>query len=242
MLGLASFGGIRIASHHGFAPPAGSPCTQAILAPGPLFLCDAAAEIVPGARFYAGVPLILDGVTHGALAVRDTRPRRRLRDSLLAALRDLAVLAAQELGRRVPAPEPLLEFRGGAADDDPGSSALVWATDPEGYCTLVSRFHLDSSPAGITRPGAIVHECRTRRSGGRDRWVLQQAAPRFSPHGRFAGYVGICLDTTARKLAERALRQTREWPDLGQQATGIGFWNFDIVRDNCRCTGQYFRL
>jgi PAS domain S-box-containing protein len=46
---------------------------------------------------------------------------------------------------------------------------------------------------------------RLRRYDGEYRWVLDIGVPRFNQDGSFAGYIGSCLDTTERKLAEDAL-------------------------------------
>ncbi|HEV8483029.1 MAG TPA: response regulator [Blastocatellia bacterium] len=45
-------------------------------------------------------------------------------------------------------------------------------------------------------------ECRLRREDGEYRWVLNEGIPRFSADGRFAGYIGSCIDITERKRAE----------------------------------------
>ena len=52
-------------------------------------------------------------------------------------------------------------------------------------------------------------EYRLRRHDGKYRWLLDQGHPRFSTDGTFVGYIGSCLDITARKTAEDALRSER---------------------------------
>jgi len=46
-----------------------------------------------------------------------------------------------------------------------------------------------------------VLEYRLRRSDGQYRWLLDNAAPRFDGNGKFAGYIGACIDITERKEA-----------------------------------------
>src|SRR5260370_250967 len=46
---------------------------------------------------------------------------------------------------------------------------------------------------------------RLRRNDGESRWVSDIGVPRFNPDGSFAGYIGSCIDTTERKMAEEAL-------------------------------------
>jgi PAS domain S-box-containing protein len=49
-------------------------------------------------------------------------------------------------------------------------------------------------------------EYRLRGAGGQHRWMLDNGVPRFDPDGRFAGYIGSCIDITERKRTETGLR------------------------------------
>jgi PAS domain S-box-containing protein len=48
-------------------------------------------------------------------------------------------------------------------------------------------------------------EHRLRRHDGEYRWILHTGAPRFEGAGRFAGYIGACVDITERKEAEATI-------------------------------------
>ena len=110
---------------------------------------------------------------------------------------------------------------------------MVWVTAPEGACIFLSRtwyeftgippseglgtgwlevVHPEDRPgfeeafqAAQDRLEPFRHEFRIRRYDGEYRWVLQAAAPRFSPGSKFKGYIGSIIDITERKLAEQAL-------------------------------------
>lgn len=47
---------------------------------------------------------------------------------------------------------------------------------------------------------------RLRRHDGEFRWIQDDGCPRYDIKGKFAGYIGYCLDITERKAAEDALK------------------------------------
>jgi len=245
-------------------------CEQTVLGSEPLVICDTALhprsrdlppfEDTGAIRFYAGAPVTLErGKAVGAVAVMDRRPREPLRPAETEALRDLAALAAEELKRRGIAdkqPGGVFDSLGGIAGALP---AMVWVTDTNGNCTLLNEFQWDSAtlpersdrdwlqiinPEEHDPEGKVDlnFECRVPGPNGEERWILEQARPRFHADGSFAGYIGLCLDITDRKRIEEALRETQEWLNLAQNAAGIGFWHWDIVNNTSKCSDQYYRL
>jgi len=105
---------------------------------------------------------------------------------------------------------------------------IVWMTDRNGACTFINRaglqftgrtleqergdgwiadLHPDDLPRSLAllqehsrshRPFRIEH--RLRRFDGTYRWFIEHAAPRFSPHGEFLGFVGTRVDITDSKM------------------------------------------
>jgi PAS domain S-box-containing protein len=53
-------------------------------------------------------------------------------------------------------------------------------------------------------------EYRLRRADGAYRWVIDSGTPRFSPAGKFLGYIGSCVDITDRKESEAAVVEAHE--------------------------------
>ena len=58
--------------------------------------------------------------------------------------------------------------------------------------------------------GKFEMEYRLMRHDGEYRWILDTGVPRFTPNGKFVGYIGCCIDITERKLAEVALKHSQE--------------------------------
>ncbi|BAY97213.1 two-component sensor histidine kinase [Tolypothrix tenuis PCC 7101] len=53
-------------------------------------------------------------------------------------------------------------------------------------------------------------EYRLKRHDNEYRWVLDTGIPRFTPNGKFVGYIGCCIDITERKSVEVALKHSQE--------------------------------
>ena len=64
-------------------------------------------------------------------------------------------------------------------------------------------------------------EYRLRRWDGEYRWVLDRGAPRFSPDGMFAGYIGSCMDISDRKQNQERLLASQKLESLGVMAAGV---------------------
>jgi len=110
---------------------------------------------------------------------------------------------------------------------------LVWLTDPEGHCTGANREWLSltgTTPAQNSGDGwqASVHpddlpglaevasaaiagrrtwdrEFRLRDASGEFRWVAARGVPMHDEAGQFSGYIGGCMDVTARRDSENRL-------------------------------------
>jgi len=61
---------------------------------------------------------------------------------------------------------------------------------------------LDTYTQSFDRQEKYSVEYRLRRHDGEYRWILDVAVPRFNQDGSFAGYIGVGVDLTDRKLAE----------------------------------------
>ncbi|MDY7004573.1 MAG: PAS domain-containing protein [Cyanobacteriota bacterium] len=57
-------------------------------------------------------------------------------------------------------------------------------------------------------------EYRLRREDGEYRWVLNQGVPRFNLNGKFAGYIGSCIDISDRKKAEEQIQDSLQEKEI----------------------------
>jgi PAS domain S-box-containing protein len=100
-----------------------------------------------------------------------------------------------------------LEFTGRTLEDEWG---VGWAEnvhfeDLEGC--------LETYRAAFNERRVFEMEYRLRRKDGAYRWILDRGTPRYAPDGRFAGYIGSCIDITARRDLETDLRRAIEVRD-----------------------------
>lgn len=100
--------------------------------------------------------------------------------------------------------ERWLEFTGRTLEQERGNG---WAegVHPE---DLPRCLQIYTSSFGARQPFEM--EYRLRRRDGAWRWILDRGVPSFDGAGRFAGFIGSCIDVTARVEAERELEAKRE--------------------------------
>lgn len=96
-----------------------------------------------------------------------------------------------------------LDFTGRPLEEQLGTGwmSLVHPDDTQALAVCAEAF-------AARRP--FKTEFRLRRYDGEYRWVLDTGIPRFGPDGRFAGFIGSCVDITDAKQAELTLRRSEE--------------------------------
>ena len=70
-------------------------------------------------------------------------------------------------------------------------------------------------------------EVALRRPDGEKRWHRITAAPRRTPDGATV-WDGVQIDTTKRRRAEQAVEEQQRRLELAVEATGLGFWEWDL--------------
>ncbi len=184
-----------------------------------------------GAVDYLPVPIIPEVLRSKVAVFADLYRKTRLLERLN---RDLEQRVAQQTAELEASTASLREseerFRN-MADNAP---VMIWVAEPDASCTFLSTSWYEftgMSPEtglGFGRVEAIHPEDRARardafiaaelrrepfrleyrlrRNDGEYRWVIDAAAPRFAPDGRFLGYIGSVIDIGDRKQMEEALK------------------------------------
>jgi PAS domain S-box-containing protein len=121
--------------------------------------------------------------------------------------------------------KPWLEFTGRTIEQELGNgwSEGVHAEDLQGC--------LETYACSFNARRPFTMEYRLRRADGEYRWVLDNGVPRYTPEGKFAGYIGSCMDITERRRAEAALRESEQHMGLAASAAELAMWTWDIPRD-----------
>lgn len=97
--------------------------------------------------------------------------------------------------------QPWLEFTGRSLEAEIGKG-WVQGVHPDDLEFCLNTYH---QAFDLRQPFEM--EYRLRRYDGEYRWVLDRAVPRFSPDGRFEGYVGSCIDISDRKIYESEIKR-----------------------------------
>lgn len=140
---------------------------------------------------------------------RDTDPAEAVRESeerfrLMADSATVMIWLAGRNAHREFFNEPWFRFTGRTAKQEGGSGWLeTLHPDDRQQC-------LDTYLKAFRERQAFRMEYRVRTHDGQYRWVLGTGVPRYQPSGRFAGYVGSCVDIHERRETEEALRRSLE--------------------------------
>jgi len=82
----------------------------------------------------------------------------------------------------------------------------------------------------------FVMQYRLRRNDGEYRWLSDQGVPRHDLRGRFAGYIGSCVDVTELVKKDQALRESEERMRVAAEAVNLGIWEWDLSKNEIRAT------
>jgi PAS domain S-box-containing protein len=126
--------------------------------------------------------------------------------------------------------KPWLDFTGRSTEQELGNG---WA---EGVHRddLQNCLQVYTSAFDVRQP--FVMQYRLRRNDGEYRWISDQGVPRYDEQGKFAGYIGSCVDVTELMTKDEALRQSEERMRLAAAAVNLGIWEWDLSTDEIWAT------
>jgi two-component system, LuxR family, sensor kinase FixL len=126
--------------------------------------------------------------------------------------------------------KPWLDFTGRSTEQELGNG---WAEgvhrDDLERCLQVYASAFDARQP-------FVMQYRLRRNDGEYRWVSDQGVPRYDEQGRFAGYIGSCVDVTELMTKDEALRQSEERMRLAAAAVNLGIWEWHLATNEIWAT------
>jgi len=98
--------------------------------------------------------------------------------------------------------KPWLDFTGRTMEQELGNG---WTQNlhPDDRAQSLRTYH-----AAFDAQQPFEMEYRMCHNDGSYHWVLNRGTPRFTSHGQFTGYIGSCIDITARKEMENKLKES----------------------------------
>ena len=249
-------------------------CPTALLNPEGLVVPDASKDprfannpLVtggPGIRFYAGVPLVSEGLPIGALCVIDTVPhaagldeRQRFALKALAAQASSQIALRRALAERDRADALRRQTLDSATDFaiisldlsqrvtgwNAGAVNILGWTEAE---MLGRRADLIFTPEQrdaevpeaemqqADRQGRAADERWHLRKDGTQFWASGEMMPLRDERGVQTGYLKVLRDRTEQHLAGEALEALNERYRLAQRATRDAIWDWNLQTNNVR--------
>src|SRR5215470_7356765 len=126
--------------------------------------------------------------------------------------------------------KPWLDFTGRSIEQELGNG---WA---EGVHQDDFKKCLEVYTSAFDARQPFVMQYRLRRNDGEYRWISDQGVPRYGPQGRFAGYIGSCVDVTELVNKDQALQESEERMRVAAEAINLGIWEWDLSKDEIWAT------
>lgn len=85
-------------------------------------------------------------------------------------------------------------------------------------------------------------ETRARRADGQWHWIESWGRPRFSRSGEFMGFIGSSVNTTDRKQAEDALRESEQRLQIALKCGRMGSWDWQVGTDRVEWSEGHYAV
>jgi PAS domain S-box-containing protein len=126
--------------------------------------------------------------------------------------------------------KPWLQFTGRSMDQELGNG---WAEGVH-HDDLQKCLSVYTQAFDARQP--FVMQYRLRRNDGEYRWISDQGVPRHDPKGKFAGYIGSCVDVTELVNKDQALRDSEERMRVAAEAVNLSIWEWELSKDEIWAT------
>ncbi len=119
--------------------------------------------------------------------------------------------------------KPWLEFTGRSVEQELGNG---WSegVHPEDLPRCLDTY-VKSTDARVP----FVMQYRLRRHDGEYRLVSDNGVPRYDTQGRFAGYIGSCIDVSELLQKDEALHESEDRVALAAEAAHLGLWELNVI-------------
>ncbi len=95
----------------------------------------------------------------------------------------------------------------------------------------------------LTNQGLVWHgEVCNKSKSGNFYWVDTTIVPFMDENNNPKNYISIRTDITKRKQIEYELQQSNKQLELVVNNTGVGFWDWQIIKDTVDCNNRWFEM
>jgi two-component system sensor kinase FixL len=128
--------------------------------------------------------------------------------------------------------KPWLEFTGRSVEQELGNG---WS---EGVHPDDLPRCLDTYVKSFDARVPFVMQYRLRQRGGEYRWVSDNGVPRYDTQGRFAGYIGSCIDVSELLQKDEALHESEDRVALAAETAHLGVWELNTITGEIWMSGK----
>jgi PAS domain S-box-containing protein len=129
------------------------------------------------------------------------------------------------------------------------NAARIWGFNEGPGAAFFERIHPDDREAvrpqgesGASDERAYVREYRVITIGGETRWLQARGDVLCDEQGRPVRLVGVSVDITELKEAERAAREVGERLERAQRAARLGTWEWEAITGRANWSGGIYDL
>jgi PAS domain S-box-containing protein len=106
----------------------------------------------------------------------------------------------------------------------------------------VARIYEERDAELLALPGIQVYETLVKDATGESRNIVFHKATFNGPTGEAQGIIGVIMDITLRKRAEKMTRESESQLKEAQRVAHVGSWTYDLQREQIVFSEEMFRI